>query len=58
MHTILTLGDDDARAAMDTIRAELVARGKIAVIAVADAHGEPIALLRMTGAPLSSSTSR
>jgi glc operon protein GlcG len=54
MHTLLTLGDEDARAAIETIRAELVARGKTAVIAVVDAHGETIALLRMRGAPLSS----
>ena len=49
MHTMtLTLGDDDARTAMEAIRAELVARGKMAVIAVVDAHGESMALLRMT----------
>jgi glc operon protein GlcG len=47
------LGDDDARIAVEAIRAELVRRGKAAVIAVADAHGETICLLRMDGAALS-----
>jgi glc operon protein GlcG len=54
MHSLLTLGDEDARTAIDAIRSELVTRGKTAVIAVVDAHGETIALLRMRGAPLSS----
>ena len=54
MHTLLTLGDDDATTAIEAIRAELASRGKSAVIAVVDAHGETIALLRMRGAPLSS----
>ena len=50
----LTLDDADARAATDVIRQELARRGKTAVIAVVDAHGEILSLLRMTGAPLSS----
>jgi glc operon protein GlcG len=54
MHTLLTLGDEDASTAIQAIRAELTARGKTAVIAVVDAHGETLALLRMRGAPLSS----
>jgi glc operon protein GlcG len=54
MHILLTLGDDDARIAIDAIHAALTERGKSAVIAVVDAHGETIALLRMRGAPLSS----
>jgi glc operon protein GlcG len=54
MHAMTTLGDDDARIAIEVIRLELVARGRTGVIAVVDAHGETIALLRMTGAPLSS----
>ena len=49
-----TLGHDDAAAAIDAIRAELVARGRTAVIAVADSHGELMALLRLDGAPVSS----
>jgi glc operon protein GlcG len=54
MQTLATLGDADARIALEVIRAEIVRRGKAAVIAVADAHGETIALLRMDGAALSS----
>ncbi len=50
------LGHDDALAAVEAIRAELAKRGLSAVIAVADAHGELVALLRMDGAPLSSVT--
>ena len=49
-----TLGHDDAAAAIDAIRAELVARRRTAVIAVADSHGELMALLRLDGAPVSS----
>jgi len=49
-----TLGHAEVLAAVDAIRAELVRRGGTAVIAVADAHGELIALLRLDGAPLSS----
>jgi glc operon protein GlcG len=51
VYQTLTLGHDDAQGAIETIRAELARRGKAAVIAVADAHGELIALLRMDGAP-------
>ncbi len=54
MQTITTLGDEDARVAVDAIRHELLRRGKTAVIAVVDAHGETLALLRMNGAALSS----
>jgi len=53
MQDVPMLGDDDARIAVEAIRAELVRRGKAAVIAVADAHGETICLLRMDGAALS-----
>ena len=48
------LGHEDAAIAVETIRDELARRGKSAVIAVADAHGELLALLRTDGAPLSS----
>jgi glc operon protein GlcG len=48
------LGHSEARQAIDAIQAELLRRGKAAVIAVADAHGELIALLRMDGARLPS----
>lgn len=54
MHAVHTLNDDDARIAIEVIRQELVARGHAAVIAVVDSHGETIAMLRMSGAPLSS----
>jgi glc operon protein GlcG len=49
-----TLGHGEVLAAIDAIRAELSQRGRTAVIAVADAHGELIALLRLDGAPFSS----
>ena len=54
MRQLLTLDDADARAAIEAIRIETQRRGKSAVIAVADAHGETLALLRMDGAALSS----
>jgi glc operon protein GlcG len=49
-----SLGHDEAQRAIETIKAELLRRGKAAVIAVADAHGELISLLRLDGAPLPS----
>lgn len=54
MHQLTTIGHDDARRAIDAISAEVARRGKAAVIAVADATGELIALLRMDHASLSS----
>jgi len=48
------LGEEEAKLAVDTITAELKRRGKAAVIAVADRHGELLALWRMDGAPLPS----
>jgi len=54
MRRIATLDDEDARAAVEAIRVETLRRGKSAVIAVADSHGETLALLRMDGAALSS----
>lgn len=56
MRLAKTLSDADARVALDAMRAALADRGKTAVLAVADDHGEPIALLRLDGAPLSSVT--
>lgn len=56
MQTITTLSHTDAQRAIDAVQAELLKRGKAGVIAVADAHGELIALLRMDGAPLASIT--
>jgi glc operon protein GlcG len=54
MLKVTTLGEQDAVAAVAAIREELVRRGKTAVIAVSDGHGELITLLRMDGAPLPS----
>jgi len=54
MKSVSELGEAEARLAVDTVVAELKRRGKAAVVAVADRHGELIALLRMDGAPLPS----
>lgn len=43
-----------AETAIQAIKAELERRREAAVIAVADAHGELVALLRLDGAPLPS----
>lgn len=48
------LGEAEATLAIATIRAELLRRGKVAVIAVGDTHGELIALHKMDGTPLPS----
>jgi glc operon protein GlcG len=49
-----SLGAGDAQLAIQVIGSELARRGKSAVIAVADDHGELVALLRGDGAPLPS----
>jgi len=54
MRSELTLDHNDARAAIDAISRELDKRGKAAVIAVVDSHGETLAVLRYSGAALSS----
>jgi glc operon protein GlcG len=54
--TELNLDYAEARKAIDTIVTEIARRGKAAVVAVADSHGELIALARMDGAALSSIT--
>ena len=54
MQTLHTLSHTDAGRAIEAIQQELNRRDKAAVIAVADSHGELIALLRMDGAPLPS----
>ncbi len=54
MQTVLTLSHAEARRGVEAIQAELERRGKSAVIAVTDAHGELLAFLRMDGAPVSS----
>lgn len=50
MITETTLCDEDASVAIAAVRAALIKLGKAGVIAVVDAHGETIALLRMKGA--------
>ena len=54
MNQYTSLGHTEAQRAIQAIQAELVKRNKSAVIAVADAHGELISLLRLDGAPLPS----
>ncbi len=54
MQTTVSLGHVEAQQAIAAVQNELTRRGKAAVIAVADAHGELIALLRIDGAPLPS----
>jgi glc operon protein GlcG len=56
MQNIREIGEDEAKLAIDLIVGELKRRGKAAVIAIGDRHGELIALWRMNGAPLSSVT--
>ena len=51
MQSFPELGEDEATLAIAAIREELVRRKKVAVIAVSDARGELIALVRMDGAP-------
>jgi glc operon protein GlcG len=54
MQTLPSLGHAEAQRALHAMQAELQRRGQAAVLAVADAHGELIALLRLDGAPLPS----
>jgi glc operon protein GlcG len=54
MHQTYQLSHADAARIVDVIRAELEKQGKGAAIAVADAHGELIAFLRIDGCPLPS----
>ncbi|MDE1985003.1 MAG: heme-binding protein [Alphaproteobacteria bacterium] len=56
MHGAQELGEDEAGLALEVIIGELKRRKKAGVIAVADRHGELLALWRMDGAPLSSVT--
>jgi glc operon protein GlcG len=53
MQTIREIGEEEARLALDVIVGELQRRQKVAAIAVADRHGELIAVWRMNGASLS-----
>lgn len=52
MHQLTTLGHADAMRAIAAIQAELLRLGKTGAIAVADAGGELIALLRLDGTQL------
>ncbi len=54
MYQLTSLGMAEAQKAIEVIQAEMLRRGKAGVIAVADGHGELIALLRLDGAPLPS----
>jgi glc operon protein GlcG len=54
MHHYISLGHNEAQQAIEAIQTELLKRRKAAIIAVADAHGELIGLLRLDGAPLAS----
>jgi len=54
MHTTQNLSHLEAQTVITAIQAELERRGKSAVIAVADAHGELLAVLRVSGAALPS----
>lgn len=54
MRTIETLDLAEARRAIAAMKSELEKRGAAAVVLVADAHGDPIALERLDGAPATS----
>ncbi len=54
VYQISTIGHEDAQRAIAVVQAEMARRGKVGVIAVADAHGELVGLLRLDGAPLAS----
>jgi glc operon protein GlcG len=56
MYEIATIGQAEATLAIEVIAAEVGRRGKAAVIAVADAYGEIIGLLRMDRASITSAT--
>jgi glc operon protein GlcG len=54
MHQSVSLGYVEAQKAIEAVKAELLKRGKAAVVAVSDSYGELIGLLRLDGAPLPS----
>ncbi len=54
MRTVAVIDYADAKKALDTVVEEALRRGKAAVVAIADSHGELIAFARMDGAPISS----
>jgi glc operon protein GlcG len=50
MRNELTIGESEAQVGIDAVRARLEEEGQAAVVAVADAHGDLIALVRADGA--------
>ncbi len=56
MQNIVEIGHEEALLAVQTVVEELKRRGKAAVVAVADRHGELVALMRTDGAPYPSIT--
>ncbi len=54
MQSYVSLGLLEAEIATQAIREELARRGRAAVVAVADAHGDLISLVRLDGAPVAS----
>lgn len=56
MRTVHTLDYGEAKTIVDGIISKAAAEQKAAVVAVADSHGELLALARMDGAPVSSIT--
>jgi glc operon protein GlcG len=54
MQITKNLGHLEAQKILAAIQTELKTRGKQAVVAVADAHGELLAFVRISGAPLPS----
>jgi len=54
MQTIATLGHEDAHTALRAMKKLCEARDLAAVLAIADNHGELLAILRLDNAPLAS----
>lgn len=54
MRQLMTIGHDEAVAAIDAVRAALLQKGLAAVVAVADVNGELVGLLRLDGVGISS----
>jgi len=54
MQSYLSLALRESEIATEAIREELARRGRAAVVAVADAHGDLISLVRLDGAPVAS----
>ncbi|MGZ3305693.1 MAG: GlcG/HbpS family heme-binding protein, partial [Asticcacaulis sp.] len=56
MYSRLEIGEPEARIAIDACVSALKLRGKAGTVAVGDAHGELVGLLRMDGAGLATAT--